>query len=85
MFSCSNNRATSMFALASRGVKGAAAPFILYDVILRARPQTAWRPKDLVLTELFLGQRGAITRGAAVNYHKTTIKYFVRTFKSQHK
>ena len=48
-----------MFALASRGVKGAAAPFILYDVILRARPQTAWRPKNLVLTELFLGQRGA--------------------------
>ena len=29
------------------------------DVILRARPQTILRPKDLVLTELFLGQRGA--------------------------
>ena len=43
---------------ASRG-EGGAAPFKRSDVILRARPQTAWRPKDLVPTELFLGQRGA--------------------------
>ena len=41
------------------GEKGAAAPFSAYDVILRARPQTAWRPKNLVTTELFLGRRGA--------------------------
>ena len=39
--------------------EGGAAPFIDDDVILRARPQTILRPKDLVLTELFLGQRGA--------------------------
>ena len=32
-----------------------------------ARPQTAWRPKDLVPTELFLGRRGAITKKSAVN------------------
>ena len=30
------------------GVKGAAAPFKKDDVILRARPQTILRPKDLV-------------------------------------
>ena len=41
------------------GVKGAAAPFKENNVILRARPQTAWRLKDLVTTELFLGRRGA--------------------------
>ena len=29
------------------------------DVILRARPQTILRPKDLVTPELFLGRRGA--------------------------
>ena len=39
--------------------EGGAAPFKKNDVILRVRPQTAWHPKDLVLTELFLGQRGA--------------------------
>ena len=48
----------AMLALASRG-EGGAAPFIAYDVILRARPQTAWRPKNLVTPELFLGRRGA--------------------------
>ena len=37
------------------------------DVILRARPQTAWRPKDLVPTELFLGRRGAITKWSALH------------------
>ena len=31
----------AMFALASRGEGGAAAPFTANDVILRARPQTA--------------------------------------------
>ena len=41
------------------GVKGAQPPFKRSVVILRARPQTALRPKNLVLTELFLGQRGA--------------------------
>jgi hypothetical protein len=41
------------------GVKGAAAPFIAYDVILRRRPQAALPPKDLVTPELFLGRRGA--------------------------
>ena len=39
--------------------EGGAAPFKKDDVILRARPQTAWRPKNLVTTELFLGRRGA--------------------------
>ena len=39
--------------------EGGAAPFILYYVILRRRPQAALPQKDLVLTELFLGQRGA--------------------------
>ena len=48
-----------MFALAMPGVKGASAPFKKDDVILRARPQTILRPKDLVTTELFLGRRGA--------------------------
>ncbi len=43
------------------GMKGAAAPFITNDVILRRRPQTALPPKDLVTTELFLGRRGART------------------------
>ena len=68
-----------MFAHASRG-EGGAAPFISSDVILRARPQTAWRPKDLVLTELFLGQRGAITMKSAVNFRIILTKCFVRTF-----
>ena len=40
-------------------MKGAAAPFKENDVILRARPQTILRPKDLVTPELFLGRRGA--------------------------
>ena len=65
--------------------EGGVAPFKKNDVILRARPQTAWRPKDLVLTELFLGQRGAITRKSAVNCRKSLIKHFVCTFYSQHK
>ena len=39
--------------------EGGTAPFIDDDVILRVRPQAAWHPKNLVLTELFLGQRGA--------------------------
>ena len=39
--------------------EGGVAPFMKDDVILRARPQTAWRPKNLVTTELFLGRRGA--------------------------
>ena len=39
--------------------EGGAAPFKKYDVILRARSQAAWRPKDLVPTALFLGRRGA--------------------------
>ena len=67
------------------GVKGAQPPSRKNDVILRARPQTAWHPKDLVLTELFLGQRGAITRKSAVNCRKSLIKHFVCTFYSQHK
>jgi hypothetical protein len=41
-------------------MKGATAPFIAFVVILRRRPQTALPLKDLVLTELFLGQRGAV-------------------------
>jgi hypothetical protein len=49
----------ALFALASRGEGGRQPPFIAYDVILRRRPQAALPSKDLVLTELFLGQRGA--------------------------
>ncbi len=41
------------------GEGGRSPPFKKNVVILRARPQTAWRPKDLVTTELFLGRRGA--------------------------
>ena len=55
------------------GVQGR-SPCKHNDVILRARPQTILRPKDLVLTELFLGQRGAITIKSAVNYRITKIK-----------
>ena len=40
------------------GVQGR-SPCKHNDVILRARPQTILRPKDLVTTELFLGRRGA--------------------------
>ena len=43
------------------------------------RPQ-AYATKDLVLTELFLGQRGAITMKSAVNYRIILTKCFVRTF-----
>ena len=52
-------KAESYVRTRDAGVKGAVAPFKENDVILRARPQTAWRPKDLVTTELFLGRRGA--------------------------
>ena len=52
-------KAESYVCTRDAGVKGAAAPFKENDVILRARPQTAWRPKDLVTPELFLGRRGA--------------------------
>ena len=37
-------------------------------------------PKDLVLTELFLGQRGACTMKSAVNHRKILINCFVCTF-----
>jgi hypothetical protein len=39
--------------------EGGAAPFMKDDVILRARPQTAWRPKNLVTRKLFFARRGA--------------------------
>ncbi len=39
--------------------EGGAAPFILYDVILRRRPQAALPPKDLVTRKLFFARRGA--------------------------
>ena len=48
----------AVFVLAKRG-EGGFAPFKRSVVILRVRPQAAWHPKNLVLTELFLGQRGA--------------------------
>ena len=54
--------------------EGGAAPFILYYVILRRRPQAALPPKDLVLTELFLGQRETCTREFDVNNRKTKDK-----------
>ena len=43
------------------------------------RPQ-AYATKDLVLTELFLGQRGAITMKSAVNFRIILTKCSVRTF-----
>ena len=39
--------------------EGGAAPFKKDGVILRARPQTAWRPKNLVTRKLFFARRGA--------------------------
>ncbi|MBQ2716792.1 MAG: hypothetical protein IJF21_08325, partial [Clostridia bacterium] len=61
MVSYANNKTkakTQMFALASRG-EGGGSPLHR----LRCHPEAASAdrlpPKDLVLTELFLGQRGA--------------------------
>ena len=65
--------------------EGGAAPFKKYDVILRARSQAAWRPKDLVPTELFLGRRGAGTMESAANqktklYHQNVITMDEKTY-----
>ena len=62
-----------MFALTNRGA-GGEAPCKKNDVILRRRPQAAMPPKDLALTELFLGQRGTGTMEFDVYYRKTKIK-----------
>ena len=45
-----------MFALVKQGVKGAAAPFTAYDVILRARPQTCGAQR---MTSFFLAGAAA--------------------------
>ena len=58
---------SSVFALANQGCRGRSPLQKKDNVILRARPQTAWRPKDLVPTELFLGRRGAITKWSALH------------------
>jgi len=55
------------------GVQGR-SPCKRNDVILRRRPQAALPPKDLVLTELFLGQRETCTREFDVNNRKTKDK-----------
>lgn len=47
----------AMFALAKQGCR--AKPCKYNDVILRARPQTILRPKDLVTRKLFFARRGA--------------------------
>ena len=60
----------------SRG-EGDAVPFKKDDVILRARSQAAWRPKDLVTPELFLGRRGACTEKVAEIIVIISIKYYV--------
>ena len=61
------------FALTNRGA-GGEAPCKKNDVILRRRPQAVLPPKDLVLAELFLGQRGTGTMKFDVNYRKTKDK-----------
>ena len=53
------NRTKCYVSTCNAGVKGAQPPFKKYVVIPRQRPQTAWLPKNLVTTELFLGRRGA--------------------------
>ena len=67
-----------MFALASGGCRGE-APARKKRCHPEERPQ-AYATKDLVLTELFLGQRGAITMKSAVNFRIILTKCFVRTF-----
>ena len=54
-----HKKTESCVSTINAGVKGAQPPFKRNGVILRRRPQFAMPPKDLVLTELFLGQRGA--------------------------
>ena len=67
-----------MFALASWG-EGGAAPFIVYDVILRARPQTCGARRISCRPHL-QGRRGAIKMKSAVNYRIILTNCFVRTF-----
>ena len=73
-----------MFALSNRGA-GGEAPCKKKRCHPEGTSADVWCPKDLVLTELFLGQRGAITRKSAVNCRKSLIKHYVCTFYSQHK
>ena len=61
------------------GVQGAKPPLQKKRCHPEERPQ-AYATKDLVLTELFLGQRGAITMKSAVNFRIILTKCFVRTF-----
>ena len=68
-----------MFALAKRGGRGG-SPCKKKRCHPEAASADSLPPKDLVLTELFLGQRGAITMKSAVNYRIILTKCFVRTF-----
>ena len=61
-----------MFALAKWGA--GAKPLQKKRCHSEARPQTAWRPKNLALTELFLGQRGACTVEFDVNNRIIIVK-----------
>ena len=55
------------------GVQGR-SPCKKDDVILRARPQTILRPKDLVTRKLFFARRGACTKKLDVNYRIIIVK-----------
>ena len=73
-----NNGQATVFAISNRGA-GGEAPCKKKRCHPEERPQ-AYATKDLVLTELFLGQRGAITMKSAVNFRIILTKCFVRTF-----
>ena len=74
-----NNSQASVFAISNRGA-GGEAPCKKKRCHPEGTSADVWCPKDLVLTELFLGQRGAITMKSAVNYRIILTKCFVRTF-----
>ncbi len=68
-----------MLALASRG-EGGGSPLHQFRCHPEGASADRLRPKDLVLTELFLGQRGTITVKSAVNYREILIKHFVHAY-----
>jgi hypothetical protein len=62
-----------MFALSKRGV-GGEAPLQKKRCHPEGTSADVWCPKDLALTELFLGQRGTGTMEFDVYYRKTKVK-----------
>ena len=62
-----------MFALSKRGA-GGEAPLQKKRCHPEGTSADVWCPKDLVLTELFLGQRGTGTMEFDVHYRKTKDK-----------